>query len=331
MVEAPAFWRERGWRAGLLRPCAALFGLLAGLRRRLLRRHQLAVPVIIVGNIALGGSGKTPVVHWLVGVLQAAGYRPGIISRGHGGEFDGVLDVPADGKAARFGDEPVLLRQLCGCPLVVGRDRVAAGRELLRLYPACDVIVSDDGMQHYRLGRALEIAVVDPATLGNRLLLPAGPLREPLRRLAEADLIIAHGEFDAGLRAAVAGRPVFAMQLCGEWLHALADPAQRRPLASLRGERVHALAGIGRPQRFFAQLEAAGLEVMPHPFPDHHRFRPEELRLTPPAPLLMTAKDAVKCRDFAPPDSWVLPVAARLDGAAAAFIVEKLVNGRPPA
>lgn len=334
MAEAPAFWRERGWRAWLLWPWSLLFALLAGVRRRWLRPQQLPVPVIVVGNIAVGGSGKTPVVHWLVAALKAAGWQPGVISRGHGGAVSGVAEVPANADAAHFGDEPVLLKQLCGCPLVVGRDRVAAGRELLRLHPECDVIISDDGLQHYRLGRDIELVVVDPATLGNRLLLPAGPLREPVRRLAQADVIIAHGEFDTGdtgLNKATAGRPRFAMRLQGDTLQALADPQRQRPLAELRAQRVHAVAGIGQPQRFFAQLAAAGLEVIPHPFADHHRFRAQDLDFNPPAPILMTAKDAVKCHAFAPADSWVLPVVAQLDEAAAACIVEKLLNGRPPA
>lgn len=331
MAEAPAHWGERGWRAWLLWPWSLLFGLLVRLRRRWLRPQQLPVPVIVVGNVAVGGSGKTPVVQWLVAVLRAAGWRPGVISRGHGGRVTGVAEVPTDADAGLFGDEPVLLRQLCGCPLVVGRDRVAAGLELLRLYPECDVIISDDGMQHYRLGRNIEIAVVDPVTLGNGLLLPAGPLREPLRRLAEVDVIIAHGEFNAGLSKAAAGRPRFAMRLHGNTLQALGDPQRQRPLAELRAQRVHAVAGIGQPQRFFAQLEAAGLVVIPHPFADHHRFRAEDLHFNPPAPILMTAKDAVKCHTFAPSDSWVLPVVAQLDEAAAACIVEKLLNGRPPA
>ena len=183
-MSAPAFWQRRGVLAGVAFPLAQLFGALARWRRKALCPQRLPVPVIVVGNIAVGGSGKTPVVDWLVGVLRARGWHPGIVSRGHGGRIEGVAAVPAEGDPALYGDEPVLLARLTGCPLVIGRDRPAAGSELLRLHPECDVIVADDGMQHYRLGRDLEIAVVDEATLGNRWLLPAGPLREPLSRLA---------------------------------------------------------------------------------------------------------------------------------------------------
>nr|MBP7442578.1 tetraacyldisaccharide 4'-kinase [Thauera sp.] len=191
-AQAPAFWQGRGPVAQLLRPLSCLFGALAARRRAAIVPQRLPVPVIVVGNIAVGGSGKTPVVDWLAAQLRAAGRRPGIVSRGHGGRISaqgGVAVVPADGDADHYGDEPVLLARLTGCPLAIGRDRPAAARELLRLHPDCDVLIADDGMQHYRLARDLEIAVVDEATLGNRLLLPAGPLREPLARLGEVDLI----------------------------------------------------------------------------------------------------------------------------------------------
>ncbi len=291
----------------------------------------MPVPVIVVGNIAVGGSGKTPVVDWLAAELLAAGFSPGIVSRGHGGRIEGVAEVPADGEAAVFGDEPVLLARLTGRPLVVGRDRPAAVRELLRRHPGCDVVIADDGMQHYRLGRDLEIAVVDEATLGNGFVLPAGPLREPLGRLAEVDLIIAHGPLSAALRAQLAGVPVFAMRLQGGMLRALRDPARERPAADFRGRRVHAVAGIGRPQRFFDQLAALGMTVVPHPFPDHHRFRPADLAFGDDAPILMTAKDAVKCAPFAPEDCWEFPVRAQIGSGAAERILEKLKNGRATA
>ncbi|ENO87490.1 tetraacyldisaccharide 4'-kinase [Thauera linaloolentis] len=330
-AQAPAFWRRRGLPAWLLQPLSWLFGALARRRRRRTRPERLPVPVIVVGNIAVGGSGKTPVVQWLVLRLRAAGYRPGVVSRGHGGRVEGVAEVPADGDPAVHGDEPVLLAGTCACPVVVGRDRPAAARELLRLHPACDVIVADDGMQHYRLGRDVEIVVLDPATLGNGLLLPAGPLREPLARLAEVDAVIAHGGLSPALRAAIGGVPVFPMHLQGSALRALRDPARTLALEALRGCRVHALAGIGRPQRFFDQLEAAGLVVLRHPFPDHHDFSPSDLVFAEPAPILMTAKDAVKCKAFAPDDCWEFPVEAQIGSGAAERILEKLKNGRTPA
>lgn len=327
-AQAPVFWARRGPRACLLLPLAWVFGALARLRRRRLQPQRVAVPVIVVGNIAVGGSGKTPVVEWLIRTLRAAGYRPGVISRGHGGQVADVAEVRADGDPQRFGDEPVLLARQCGCPLVVGRDRAAAARELLRLHPDCDVIVADDGMQHYRLARDVEIAVVDEATLGNRFLLPAGPLREPLRRLAEVDLVIAHGPLSAAVRAHTGGVALYPMRLEGSELRNVRDPAQRCALTALAGKRVHAVAGIGRPQRFFDHLTAFGIEVLAHPFPDHHPFAAHDLEFGEQLPILMTSKDAVKCRAFAAAECWELPVQAHLGSGAAERILEKLDNGR---
>jgi tetraacyldisaccharide 4'-kinase len=333
-AQAPAFWQRRGVAAQLLRPLSCLFGAIAVRRRAMARAQRLPVPVIVVGNIAVGGSGKTPVVDWLAALLRAAGHRPGIVSRGHGGRVSaegGVALVPVDGDADRYGDEPVLLARLTGCPLAIGRDRPAAARALLRQHPDCDVLIADDGMQHYRLGRDLEIAVVDEATLGNRLLLPAGPLREPLARLAEVDLILAHGALSPALRAATGGVPVFSMQLQGGELRVLADPAHTQPASAFRGRRVHAVAGIGRPQRFFDQLAAEGIDVVPHPFPDHHGFVAADLDFAEVLPILMTAKDAVKCAAFAPADCWEYPVRAQIGSGAAERILEKLEDGRTSA
>lgn len=335
MPSAPAFWRERGARAWLLFPVSLLFGLLAGLRRGfyrigLLRAVRLPVPVIVVGNIAVGGSGKTPTVDWLVARLKASGWQPGVVSRGHGGTVDEFASVPADGDPAVFGDEPVLLARLTGCPVFVGRDRPRVARALLDRHPECDVIVSDDGMQHYRLARDVEVAVVDPATLGNRWLLPAGPLREPVSRLKAVDVVLLHGDARSA-RGAVWPAPTFAMHLSGSLFRRLATPADRCDAAAFVGRRVHAIAGIGRPERFFDQLMAMGLDVVPHPFPDHHRFTAADLDFAPGEPKLMTSKDAVKCAPFAPADTWEFPVQAEIGSGAAERILEKLNNGRPPA
>ncbi|ANQ84637.1 tetraacyldisaccharide 4'-kinase [Azoarcus olearius] len=334
MPTAPSYWRSRGPRALLLYPLSLLFGLLAALRRRLYRagllsQVRLPVKVIVVGNIAVGGSGKTPVVAWLVEQLRAAGWHPGIISRGHGGSARGVLEVVASGDAGVCGDEPLLLARLTGVPVFVGRDRPAAAAALLQAHPECDVIVSDDGMQHYRLARDLELAVVDPATLGNRWLLPAGPLREPVRRLDRVDLVIRHG--DEGELPPGLGARAVPMRLVGDGFRGVADPARRCDASAFRGRRVHAVAGIGRPQRFFDQLAAMGLDVVPHPFPDHHRFVAADLDFAPGEPKLMTSKDAVKCAPFAPADAWEFPVTAEIGSGAAERILERLQHGRPPA
>ncbi|MDR3213911.1 MAG: tetraacyldisaccharide 4'-kinase [Azoarcus sp.] len=336
---APSYWRRRSGSAALLLPVGALFRSVAACRRWLyrydiLRRVRLPVPVIVVGNISVGGSGKTPVVAWLVEELRQAGRHPGIVSRGHGGDASTrgqVRLVDADADPGLCGDEPVLLARLAACPVAVGRDRPAAARALLAAHPECDVIVSDDGMQHYRLARTVEVAVVDEAALGNCWPLPSGPLREPLARLSGVDLILAHGELSPGLRAAAGDAPVVPMRLAGERFRAVANPEQCCGADAFAGRRVHALAGIGQPQRFFDQLTAMGIDVVPHPFPDHYRYRASDLAFAPGEPKLMTSKDAVKCAAFAPPDAWELPVRAIIDAEAIGLILEKLDDGRQTA
>lgn len=328
----PAFWKSRSLVAVCLLPLTGLFWLLASMRRSLFRYGVLAsvklpVPVIVVGNIAVGGSGKTPVVQWLIEVLRGAGHRPGIVSRGYGGAFEGVALVDAEADPVRYGDEPVLLARTCHCPVAVGADRPAAAARLLADHPECDVLVSDDGLQHYRLQRDIEIVVVDPETLGNRWLMPSGPLREGLSRLGECDLVIAHGVPDPPIVAACGRTPVKRMRLAGEQLHRLGAMEEVVPLSSFAGRKVHAIAGIGRPERFFAQLSASGLDVEPHAFPDHHRFKAADLAFGDDAPRIMTVKDAVKCEAFALADTWVLPVAAHIEPGTQETILEKLTHG----
>jgi tetraacyldisaccharide 4'-kinase len=331
---APAFWQRRAWRAWALLPLALLFRALAALRRQLYRRgvltvERLPVPVIVVGNIAVGGSGKTPTVVWLVGVLRAAGFCPAIVSRGHGGTGNGERLVDAHADPAQCGDEPVLLARLARCPVAVGRDRPAAARAVLAAHPECDVIVADDGMQHYRLGRTVEIAVVDEATLGNGWPLPAGPLREPLSRLAEVDLIVAHGALFPPIRTVAAEVAVVSMKLVGARFRSLNHPGQWREAAAFGAQNVHAIAGIGQPRRFFDQLSALGLNVIPHPFPDHHPYCPADLAFAPGEVKVMTSKDAVKCLAFAPDEAWEFPVEAVMDGNAADRILEIVQKWTP--
>nr|MBL8456309.1 tetraacyldisaccharide 4'-kinase [Zoogloeaceae bacterium] len=335
----PRFWQSRSdWRARALWPLSRLFGAVASMRRFLyrvgwLRVVRLEVPVVVVGNIAVGGSGKTPVVQWLVERLRARGYTPGVVSRGYGRASGAVVLVTADAAAEQVGDEPLLLARSVACPVAVGADRVAAGRALLAAHPECNVIVADDGMQHYRLHRDVEVAVVDQRVIGNALLLPAGPLREPLGRLASVDLVVAHGALDAATRRAAGAVPMTEMVLAGQVLRPVGRGAATPPLAlsDLAGLRVHAVAGIGRPERFFAQLAAQGLRVIPHPFPDHHVFRVEDLCFDSPDPLIMTSKDAVKCASFALTNAWELPVEACIADTAADRIVEKLLHGHQAA
>lgn len=316
--------RVTGWQLILL-PVSGLFALLSGLRRMLyqagvLRRVRMTVPVVVVGNIGVGGTGKTPVVLWLVERLREAGFRPGVVSRGYGGTAVGPLAVDENDDPARVGDEPVLLAARAGCPIVVGRDRVAAARALLATHPECDVLVSDDGLQHYRLARDVEIVVVDgQRRFGNGFLLPAGPLRERLGRLARADAILFNG-------GALPGRweREYAMTLIGTEFRNVADPARCATAEDFRGKGLHAVAGIGNPQRFFDYLRHLGLNVQAHPFPDHYAYRAEDLRFADADAILMTEKDAVKCRRFATDRFWSLGVDARLDPALAPRIIALL-------
>lgn len=300
-------WARTGVLTLALLPLSFLFAAVSGLRRVAYRRGWLrsvavGVPVIVVGNITAGGSGKTPLVIWLVEWLRARGYRPGVVSRGYGGRARGCLEVHRDSDPATVGDEPLLVHVKSGAPVVVGRDRVAAARTLLARHPCIDVIVSDDGLQHYRLQRHLELALVDAATgLGNGWPLPAGPLREPPRRLATVDAVI------QVVRGEIPPRP-----LKGAWrvdyragpAWRLCAPQSRVPLAALSARDWLAATGIGRPQGFFAMLAAQGLRFRPRAFADHHAFRPQDLPQD--GAVLMTEKDAVKCMRFAGPDWWAV-------------------------
>jgi tetraacyldisaccharide 4'-kinase len=264
-------------------------------------------------------------VSWLAGHLRARGWRPGIVSRGYGGSArHWPQQVRADSDPVAVGDEAVMLARDTGCPLSVGPDRPAAVAALLR-HTDIDIVISDDGMQHYALARDLEIAVIDgERRLGNGFLLPAGPLREPASRLDDVDIVLVNGQAGAGEYSMTLQRPR-VRRLHGGEEHAL---------DSFAGRSVHAVAGIGNPPRFFDLLSQAGIDVRPHPFPDHHAFAAADLRFEDPLPILMTAKDAVKCRRIACRDCWEVRVSARPD---AGFVqrldnaLEEIVNGQKAA
>jgi tetraacyldisaccharide 4'-kinase len=322
-------WLERAWYgraagAFLLLPLGWLFGAIVGLRRLayargLFHSHRVPRPVIVVGNLTAGGSGKTPLTVWLAAALHARGLRVGIVSRGYGGTAQGPVCVTAESDPALVGDEPVLIARRTPATVVVARDRVAAAA---RLVPDVDVILADDGLQHYRLARDREFVVVDGRRgLGNGRLLPAGPLREPRSRGAAADAYVVNGGGEGATARLAAGPPVVRMRLAPGDVVALAD-GSRVPLAAWAGRRVHAVAGIGDPERFFATLRAAGLDVVPHPFPDHARFAAADLAFGDDAPVLMTEKDAVKCAAFAGPRLHYLEVAAAFDAADADRLAE---------
>lgn len=334
-------WLRRGPLAVALWPLSLLFRLLAALRAGLfragmLRSERLPVPVIVVGNIFIGGTGKTPLTIWLAEQLRAAGLRPGVISRGHGSAESDAREVTAASSPGEAGDEPLLIAARTGCPVVVGRRRAEAGRRLLALHPEVDVLIADDGLQHYALGRDVEIVLFDGRGVGNGWTLPAGPLREPPSRRRDFTVVNTPALTPA-LAAAVGGRP-FQMRLQGGVAERLAvqpgEAGARLPLAAFRGRRIVAAAGIGNPGRFFAMLRAEGLEVGELPLPDHHDFLDDPFRNVSADVVLITEKDAVKCRQIEninnDPRLWVVPVAAQIDPALAAHIVEKC-RGRPTA
>ena len=326
-AEKPARLADGLLLAGLI-PLSWLFRCLVAARRQAYRRGWLAsqrlpVPVVVVGNITVGGAGKTPLTLYLAAALRASGRRPGIVSRGYGGSQDGVAAVTPEALPTEVGDEPLLLARESGCPVWVGRDRSAAARALLAAHPECDLILCDDGLQHYGLARDLEIAVCDGRGLGNGRLLPAGPLREPRSRLNSVQALVGNG---LAPRALACATPAFAMDLEPGLFADLHDPARRCGAAELSGRKLYAVAGIGHPPRFFQTLADLGLEVESRAFPDHHAYTPADLDFARDGVLLTTAKDGVKCAPIYGGEAWVLPVAARLTPDLSAFVLEK-ING----
>jgi len=309
----------------LLLPLSLLFVAVAAYRRHTLVPVRLKVPVIVVGNIIVGGAGKTPLTLWLAEQLRARGWQPGIVSRGYGAAATSPRQVTPGSLPQDVGDEPLLLASRSHVPVWVGRDRAAAGAALLAAHPEVNVLLCDDGLQHYRLARDVELAVFDRRGAGNGWRLPLGPLREPLARLSSVDAVIGN-EFEAGSLAG--NTPSFAMRLQAGDFQRLDDSVQRCQAADLRGKNLHALAGIGDPQRFFTTLRGLGLDFIAHPFPDHHAYVADDLALGDDAVLLMTEKDAVKCAGLTTVEAWVLPVEAGLSPALTDLIVEKL-RGRP--
>jgi tetraacyldisaccharide 4'-kinase len=314
-------WYDRPAPPWWLIPLSLAYGAVSGSRqflyaKRVRRSIRLSCPVVVVGNLTVGGTGKTPLVCWLAGRLAERGYRPGIVTRGYGGSMRGVRLVKASDDPAVVGDEPILLAHRTGMPVAVGRDRPAAARLLVAL--GCDVVVSDDGLQHYALARDCEIVVIDgDRRFGNGWLLPAGPLREKRSRLDSADVVVVNGG-----RALLDG--AFSMRL--EARSAIGLTGERtRPLPAFAGLEVHAVAGIGHPERFFNMLRAHGIEVIGHALPDHARLTPADVDFPDSKPVLMTEKDAVKCRHAADERHWYVPVSACFEGGESTTLLENVI------
>ena len=314
-------WYGRGGWGRCLAPLSLPYAASVRVRRVLFRRglrtsHRIGVPVVVVGNIAVGGTGKTPLVVWLVHRLRAHGYRPGVICSGYRGHSRGwPRHVGADSDPAEVGDEAVLVAKRCSCPVVAAPDRVSAARTLLG-NADCDILISDDGLQHYRLARDIEIAVLDGQRRhGTGWCFPAGPLREPVSRLESVDFVVVKGEACEG---------EYRMELSGRLLRQAADDSVAIDPAELPAGTVHAVAGIGNPRPFFRRLRDLGLRISPHAFPDHHPFSSHDIEFHDGRPVIMTEKDAVKCRRFATGRHWYLPVDAEVDQALETELVARL-------
>lgn len=341
-------WLQKEWRnnscwQAILRPFSWCFSAIIFLRIffykiGLLKSYQLHVPVIVVGNISVGGTGKTPLVIWLAHELLHAGYQPGVISRGYGGNNKSVRAVVLESDPAEVGDEPVLIAKRTGIPVFVGANRVDAGLALLQAHPMCNVVVSDDGLQHYCLKRTIEIALINSAVKVGAHLLPAGQLREKVTRLLKVDAIVdsnissSAGKTIENLRLIKKNGlaiPIFYMQLQGNAFNKINDIQQTRlSIDFVENKQIIALAGIANPERFFDQLIALGLQFEQKIYPDHYAFTAQDFMLFANRTILMTEKDAVKCRSFALEDAWYLPVVATLSSSGSstltALILKKL-------
>ena len=294
----------------LLLPLSLLYCGISLVRRTLytfniLKSSKISVPIIVVGNISVGGTGKTPLVIAITQYLKANGFNPGVISRGYGGrasQWPQLVTYESD--PALVGDETVLIANRCRCPVSVGPDRVVAATALLDSHQ-CDIIVSDDGLQHYAMQRDIEIVVIDgERRFGNQLCLPAGPLRELPRRLRTVDMLVANGAAKTG---------EFAMQLKAYAFHNVNNDTEQKPLNAFEGKYVEAVSGIGNNERFFKQLQDLGINIHKHSYQDHYQYKLKDIGFSKLKPVLMTEKDAVKCKKFSLEDTWYLRVDASLE------------------
>jgi tetraacyldisaccharide 4'-kinase len=303
-------WQKKNFLVYLLWPVSFVYGCFIFLRRKLYQLHFLkinyfSVPTIVVGNITVGGTGKTPVVIALARFLKDQGWRPGIISRGYGGNTRHFpCLVHQNSNAREVGDEPLLIAQHTACPTIIDPNRTRGAKSLLKR-SNCNIIISDDGLQHLSLGRNIEIVVVDgERRFGNNFCLPAGPLREPASRLNSVDFVISKGTAQAN---------EFKLSLIPDYFYQLIQTKNKQSTEFFLGKQVHAVAGIGNPDQFFRTLRKLGLKIIEHPFPDHYLFKPRDFNYGDDTIVIMTEKDAVKCVGFVDARLWCLKTKTELD------------------
>ena len=332
-------WFQKQWSSYslwhiLLIPLSWIFSAVIFFRKYLydigwLKSTRLSVPVIVIGNITVGGTGKTPMVIWFVEQLQKAGYKPGVISRGYGGTSKQATAVFSNSNPRLVGDEPVLIANRAICPIFIGADRAAAGKALLMANPQCDIIISDDGLQHYALERDIEIALVNSSKqFCNRFLLPAGPFRENISRLQTVDAVVDSGckvNFTDCMNVGVQP-PTFNMQVQGEVFKSLNDQKAIQPARYFANSNVVAIAGIGNPERFFNQLSSLGLQFERHAFADHYAFTAKDLARFQDKTILMTEKDAVKCSSISTSDIWYLPITAIINDSSQTSLLKLILK-----
>jgi len=319
-----------GERSPWLAPLSFLYGAVMSLRGFLYRiglrhRARMPVPVVVVGNLTVGGTGKTPLVAWLSTHLAACGLRVAIVSRGYGGRARGVTRVTIHSRPSEVGDEPLLLARRAQATVFVSKDRVAAAKQAVA--EGADLVMTDDGLQHLRLMRDCEIVVIDGQRgFGNGCLLPRGPLRESPRRLRRVNAVVVNGALKDGFALPkFVTHTAFSMRMRPGDARPVAGGGALRSLSSFRSSGVHAVAAIGNPQRFFDMLREAGLTLYEHPMPDHHPFKPGDLNFGDDLPVLMTEKDAVKCASFAEPRCWYVPVTAEFEESQARALVDLVI------
>ncbi len=327
-------WYQLTWLSLALFPLSILFCLLSYVRKKIyqygiFKKTNINVPVIIVGNISVGGTGKTPLVIWLAKLLQSKNYRPGVISRGYGKKSSHNSSLVLDHSlAAEVGDEPVIIYQHCKCPVIVDADRVRGASKLVAEHQ-CDIIISDDGLQHYRLVRDMEVCVIDGVRgNGNGFCLPAGPLREPVSRLKTVDAVIINKPINKPARQ-FRYENKYEMQLQESGLINVYNNNTKKETSSFQGKTVHGVAGIGNPEQFFKFLENLGMQVIRHPFPDHYDYQADDLLFTD-HPIIMTEKDAVKLwhnHEYSvlkKDQCWYLSVSVNVEQSFEKFILKKI-------